>query len=131
MHVSPGDFDPRKDRVVRGFLKDAEGPLSLSSQDLVEQRPGNRRIIADRLELLYQACHVHVTGEDAEGNPVIRDFRYLDLELRVLDRLAKVLEVLRPDAPSADEVPTGVRPAAAVAVSRQLEALEGRMAPGA
>jgi hypothetical protein len=121
--------DPRRDAVVRRFLKDAD-TVSLGSEDLREQRSGNRAIIAARLEMIWGACEPHVRGEDENGDEVLVDFRYVDLAARVLDRLGRVLQVDRedPPVPAVDVVD---RDPNAVAVSRELDALEERMRGGA
>jgi hypothetical protein len=139
MHVSPeaGDQgapgvpgrDPRRDAVVRRFLKDAD-TVSLGSEDLRVQRPGNRAIIAARLEMIWGACEPHVRGVDDNGDEVLVDFRYVDLAARVLDRLGRVLQVDREDPP-APGVEVVDRDPNAVVVSRELDALEARMAGGA
>lgn len=135
MHVPPGEGgpgatglpgrDPRRDAVVRRFLKDAD-VVSLGSEDLREQRAGNRAIIANRLELIWGACEPHVTG--ADGVPV--DFRYVDLAARVLDRLGRVLQVDREDPPVPAKEAVERDPNAVI-VSQALDALEERMAGGA
>lgn len=125
MHVSPGVPDPRKDRVVQRWLKDAD-ILALTSRDLEAQRPGNRALIASRLEMIFQACLPHIRGEDEDGTPILADFRYVDLAARTLDRLAKVLQVHLPDPEEPGDVELGRSPAA-VEVSRSLDALEGRL----
>lgn len=139
MHVAPGEGgagdhgrpgrDPRRDAVVRRFLKGAD-VTALGSEDLREQRAGNRAIIANRLEMVWGACEPHVTGLDEKGEPVLVDFRYVDLGARVLDKLARVLQVDREDPP----VPAGAevvqRDPNAVKVSAELDALEARMAGG-
>lgn len=138
MHVSPGagdtgalggpGRDPRRDAVVRRFLKDAD-VVSLGSEDLRGQRSGNRAIIANRLEMIWGACEPHVTGLDEKGDEVLVDFRYVDLAVRVLDRLGRVLQVDREDPP-VPEVEVVDRDPNAVIVSRDLDALEARMAGG-
>lgn len=115
----PG-YDPRRDPVVRALLR---------SEDLEARRPEHRALILARLELLWQACQPHVTGVDAEGNPMFPDYRYADLGMRINDRLIRILEVLKPDAPETDPVEHG-RPAAAVKASKDLLELEARMRGG-
>lgn len=124
----PPGRDPRRDAVVRRFLKDAD-VVSLGTEDLREQRSGNRAIIANRLEMIWEACEPHVTGRDEKGDEVLVDFRYVDLAARVLDRLGRVLQVDRedPPVPAADVVD---RDPNAVKVSADLDALEERMAGG-
>lgn len=139
MHVAPGDGgqggqgrlgrDPRRDAVVRRFLKDAD-VVSLGSDDLREQRSGNRAIIANRLEMIWGACEPHVTGRDEAGQEVLVDFRYVDLAARVLDRLGRVLQVDREDPPVPADTVVDRDPNATV-VSRELDALEERMRGGA
>lgn len=121
--------DPRRDAVVRRFLKDAD-VVSLGSEDLRGQRAGNRAIIANRLEMIWGACEPHVTGRDEHGGEVLVDFRYVDLAARVLDRLGRVLQVDREDPP-VPAVEVVDRDPNAVLVSRDLDALEARMAGGA
>ena len=144
MHVAPGDpprtvvdgglpgrggsKDPRRDAVVRAFLRDAE-VVSLGTVDLEEQRAGNRAIIASRLEMIWGACEPHITGVDSDGAGVISDYRYVDLGARVLDRLAKVLQVHLPDVEEPVPVEAGRSPHA-VTVARSLEVLEGRFRGG-
>lgn len=103
--------------------------VSLGSEDLREQRAGNRAIIANRLELIWGACEPHVTGVDGGGEPVLVDYRFVDLGARVLDKLARVLQVDRedPPVPAAQVVD---RDPNAVIVSQALDALEERMAGG-
>jgi hypothetical protein len=114
--------------VVRRFLKDASA-VSLGSEELRGQRPGNRAIIAARLEMIWGACEPHVRGVDEAGDQVLVDFRYVDLAARVLDRLGRVLQVDRedPPVPAAEVVD---RDPNAVVVSRELDALEERMRGG-
>jgi hypothetical protein len=140
MHVAPGEGgpggqgrlgrDPRRDAVVRRFLKDAD-VVSLSTGDLAEQRAGNRAIIANRLEMIWGACEPHVTGKQDNGDEVLVDFRYLDLAARVLDKLGRVLQVDREDPPAAPGGDVPVRDPNADVVSRELDALEERMRGGA
>ena len=130
MHVPPGEGgtgastplgrDPRRDAVVRRFLKDAD-TVSLSTDDLRDQRAGNRAIIAARYEMIWAACEPHVTGADG----VLVDFRYVDLGARVLDKLGRVLQVDREDPP-APEGTVVDRDPNAVKVSADLDKLEAR-----
>lgn len=139
MHVPPGQGDqgaqgplgrdPRRDAVVRRFLKDAD-VVSLGSEDLREQRSGNRAIIANRLEMIWGACEPHVTGVDEKGEEVLVDFRYVDLAARVLDRLGRVLQVDREDPPAPPGPEVVDRDPNADVVSRELDALEERMRGG-
>jgi hypothetical protein len=122
--------DPRRDAVVRRFLKDAD-VVSLGSEDLREQRSGNRAIIANRLEMIWGACAPHVTGVDEKGQPVLVDFRYVDLAARVLDRLGRVLQVDREDPPAPPGPEVVERDPNAVVVSAELDKLEARMRGGA
>lgn len=115
--------------MVRRFLKDAD-VVSLGSEDLREQRAGNRAIIANRLEMIWGACEPHVTGVDEKGGEVLVDFRYVDLGARVLDRLGKVLQVDREDPPAPAGPEVVERDPNAVVASRELDALEARMAEG-
>lgn len=143
MHVAPGDGgqgdhrplgrDPRRDAVVRRFLRDADAAtvVSLGSEDLREQRAGNRAIIANRLEMVWGACEPHVTGVDEGGQPVLVDFRYVDLAARVLDKLGRVLQVDREDPPAPPGAEVVDRDPNATVVSRELDALEERMRGGA
>jgi hypothetical protein len=114
--------------MVRRFLKDAA--VSLSSEDLREQRAGNRAIIASRLEMIWEACKPHVTGVDAENQEVLVDFRYVDLAARTLDRLGRVLQVDREDPPAPTGTEVVARDPNAVVASRELDILEARMAEG-
>lgn len=126
MHVPPPD--PRRDAVVRQFLRDAD--LSkLTSKDLERQRPGNRAILASRMEMLWQACQPHISGEDPDGNEVIVDFRYLDLGLKVLKALVPLLELDRED-PEAPDVDVTERDPNAVKVIEDLDKLERRRLEG-
>lgn len=127
MHVPVGK-DPRRDAVVRAFLKDAD-LVSLGTRDLEVQRAGNRAILANRLEMIWRACEPHVTGVDDKGDEIFVDFRFVDLGARVLDRLAKVLQVHLPDPEEPVEVDLGRDPHA-VTVARSLEVLEGRLRGG-
>lgn len=132
MHVPPGTAgtpDPRRDQVVRRFLQEADGLVSLGSQELQEQRAGNRAIIASRLELIWGACEPHIRGVDARGDQVAVDYRFVDLGVRVLDRLGRVLRVDREDPP-VPQVEVVDRDPNAVVVSRDLDALEARMRGG-
>ena len=131
MHVAPvhGEGkDPRRDSVVRAFLKDAE-LASLGTRDLENQRAGNRAILANRLEMIWRACEPHVRGVDGEGNEIFVDFRFVDLGARVLDRLGKVLQVHLPDPELPPEVDLERDPNAVI-VSQGLDALEARLRGG-
>ncbi len=66
---------------------------------------------------------------DEAGDPILVDFRFVDLGARVLDRLGRVLQVHLPDPESPPEVETGRDPNA-VTVARSLEVLEGRLRGG-
>lgn len=121
MHVASGGKDPRRDAVVRAFLRDAD-VVALGTQDLADQRAGNRAILAARLEMIWQACEPHVRGDDE----ILIDFRYVDLGARVLDRLGKVLQVHLPDPEVPPEVDMGRDPNAVI-VSQGLDALEARL----
>jgi hypothetical protein len=126
MHVSPPD--PRRDAVVRQFLKDAD--LSrLTSKDLERQRPGNRAIVASRLEMLWQACQPHVSGTGEDGQELIVDFRYLDLGLKVLKALVPLLELDKED-PEEPDVGVRDRDPNAVKVIEDLDKLERRRLEG-
>ena len=124
MHVPPGP-DPRRSQLARSVLRDAD-TVALRTSDLEAQRPGNRAIIAHRLELVWKACEDDVLGHDAEGRPVVRDFRYVDLAARVLDRLVKVLETGKPD-PEVPEVVHGERDPVRVQVSAAMDELEAKV----
>lgn len=134
MHVPPegprprGFKDPRRDSVVRAFLKDAD-LASLGTRDLEEQRAGNRAILAARLEMIWGACVPHIRGVDEDGLEVHVDFRFVDLGARVLDRLGKVLRVDLPD-PEEIEVEVADRDPNAVIVSQSLDVLEARLRGG-
>lgn len=119
-----GGRDPRRDAVVRAFLRDA-GVVSLGTRDLEEQRAGNRAILASRLEMIWGACEPHIVGEDGNG-PLDPDFRYVDLGARVVDRLGRLLRVDLPDPEEPPPADTGRDPHA-VTVARSLEVLEGRL----
>ena len=107
MHVSSPD--PRRDAVVRQFLRDAE--LSrLTSRDLERQRPGNRAILASRFEMLWKVCEPHIRGADEDGVEVLTDFRYVDLGLKVLKALEGLLEVDKEDPEELDPEGTGGDP---------------------
>jgi hypothetical protein len=132
MHVAPvhGDGkDPRRDAVVRAFLRDSD-VVALGTTDLAEQRAGNRAILAARLEMIWQACEPHIRGVDEHGDEIFVDFRFVDLGARVLDRLGKVLQVHLPD-PEVPPVEVVDRDPNAVIVSQGLDALEARLRGGA
>lgn len=124
----PVSRDPRRDAVVRRFLKDADA-VSLSTEDLRDQRAGHRAIIAARYEMIWGACEPHVRGVDEKGEQVLVDFRYVDLAARVLDRLGRVLQVDREDPPAQGAVVVDRDPRA-VKVSADLVKLEERMTGG-
>lgn len=122
MHVSPPD--PRRDAVVRQFLRDAD--LSkLTSKDLERQRPGNRAILASRLEMIWGACEPHIRGVDADGTEVLVDYRYVDLGVKVLKHLAALLDVGGVDE-EAPEVSVTDRDPNAVKVIEALDEMERR-----
>lgn len=133
MHVPSGPGaqypDPRRDAVVRRFLGDADAVVALGSEDLREQRAGNRAIVARRLEMIWGACEPHVKGSNELGEEILVDFRFVDLAARVLDRMARVLQLDREDAPVPPAEVVDRDPNAVVA-SKQLDALEERMAGG-
>lgn len=112
-------YNPLRDPVVRNLL-------SLPSKELLERRPELRALMVARYEMLWRACEPHVTGKDAEGNPMFPDYRYVDLGARIVGQMVKVLEVLQPDPVEVDAVAAGRDPHA-VKVSADLLALEARM----
>jgi hypothetical protein len=113
------EYDPRRDPVVKVMLK-------VASADLDARRPENRALVLSRLEMLWRACEPHVTGVDAQGKPMFPDYRYVDLGMRIMDRLVRVLEVLKPDPPEQETVIEGRDPHA-VKASRDLDAIEARL----
>jgi hypothetical protein len=126
MHVSPPD--PRRDAVVRQFLRDAD--LSrLTSKDLEKQRPGNRAILASRLEMVWGACEPHIRGVDEAGNELIVDFRFVDLGVKVLKTLAVLLDVGGED-PEEQDVDVTDRDPNAAKVIEDLDKLERRRLEG-
>jgi hypothetical protein len=105
-------MDPRKDPAIQHLF-------SVTDDDLEEQKPYTRAIISHRLNQVWEACLPHVDGTDF--NP---DYRYVDLAVRVLDRMAKVARIH--DKPPATEPvleadPVADRAAVLEAVRRELE----------
>lgn len=114
----PGDYEPLRDPVVRTLLR-------LPSDEMLRRRPELRALVFSRLEMLWAACEPHVSGKDAAGEPMFPDYRYVDLGMRILDRLIRVAEVLKPD-PVEPEVIEGRDPAM-IKATADLLALEARM----
>ena len=113
------DYDPRRDPVVRKLL-------SLSDQELASKRPELRGQVLGRYELLWAACEPHVKGKDAAGEPMFPDYRYVDLGMRILDRVTRLLQVMKPDLPEVETVVEGRDPNV-VKASRDLDAIEARL----
>lgn len=128
MHVAQGGKDPRRDAVVRAFLRDVD-VVTLGTRDLEEQRAGNRALMASRYEMIWDLCVPHITGLDRDGNEIFSDYRYADLGARVLDRLGKLLQVHLPDPEVPPEADVGRDPNAVI-VSQGLDALEARLRGG-
>lgn len=114
-----GDYNPLRDPVVRSLL-------SLTDRDLAAKRPEHRALVLARLEMLWQACEPHVRGVDAAGDRFFPDYRYVDLGMRIMDRLVRVLTVLAPDEVAPD-VTVGARTPAAIKASADLDSLEGKL----
>lgn len=113
------DYNPLRDPVVRNMM-------SLADTEMASRRPELRAMALSRLEMLWRACEPHVTGLDAEGNPLYPDYRYVDLAMRVMDRQIRLLGVLKPDPPEEETVVSGRDPNA-VKASRDLDEIETRL----
>lgn len=113
------DYNPLRDPVVRNLM-------SLTDQEMASRRPELRAMALSRLEMLWRACEPHVTGLDAQGEPMFPDYRYVDLGMRIMDRQIRLLRVLAADPPEPDKVVEGRDPNA-VKASRDLDAIEARL----
>lgn len=132
MHVP----DPRRDAVVRAWLK--TDLAALTTQDLAEQRAGNRAILAARYEMIWAACEPHVKGacEDrrsgpgapGDPEPVIVDYRFVDLGVKVLDRMYRLLEVGKADPEAPADPAAGVPDGNVAVVTAALDAMEAKRA---
>jgi len=76
----------------------------LTEAELNAQKAGVRALLVARLEQVWQVCEPYIVDGAGTGS----DARMAELGLKVLDRLALLHEVLKPDRPSGPDgdVPT-------------------------
>ena len=93
--------------------------VAITDADVELGRPANRALIAGRLDLIWQACLPHITGDE-----IVPDYRYADLGMRVLDRLAKLARVHDKPLPAVEEAepdPVADRAQILARIANQLE----------
>src|SRR5262245_46977155 len=85
-----GAVSPALEAKLRGI------PLEITDEEIDRLRPGHRGKQLERLEEIISAC----------DNPdFFDDPRWLDLKLRAMDRVAKLLHLYDPDPPKVRQGP--------------------------
>lgn len=94
----------------------------LTEDQVLEQGPAVRAQLIHRLEGLYQLCEEELGSTDG------RDARWAELQLRALDRVAKLYRLVEAPraAPEPEAEPAVVRDRTRALVTEQLRQLEAR-----
>lgn len=96
---------------------------AIHEDDLIESRPRVTALILGRLELIWEACVPHITGDEGKPDP-----RFIEAGIRCLDREIKLYRLDQPQ-PSANTAITPSQDAVREALRAQVRELESRL-PG-
>lgn len=96
---------------------------SITDEDIDDARPRARALLLRRLEMVWEACEPHITGDGGKPDP-----RFIEAGLRCLDRTTKLYR-LDHVQPSGNVAITATQEATRAALVVQVAELESRM-PG-
>jgi hypothetical protein len=96
-------------------------PRAIYDDDLIESAPRVRYQTLQRLEMIWEACQPHITGDGGKPDP-----RFIEAGIRCLDRQMKLYRLDQPAA-AGNTAATPTQDAVREALRAQVGELEARI----